>query len=77
MTSKKKQAANRKNSQKSTGPQTARGKNASRKNALQHGIFSRELYVSDQDQPEYANLRVELLHNFRQQPQLEHSLRKG
>ena len=36
-------AANRKNSEKSTGPRTIRGKNRSRANSLQHGLTARVL----------------------------------
>ena len=36
--SKKQQAANRRNSKKSTGPKTSKGKNVVRFNAVQHGL---------------------------------------
>jgi hypothetical protein len=38
MTSLEKQAANRRNAKRSTGPRTARGKWRSRRNALKHGL---------------------------------------
>jgi hypothetical protein len=38
-------AANRANAQKSTGPKTDAGRNASKMNALKHGIFSSEILV--------------------------------
>src|SRR5271168_4635136 len=38
-------AANRANAQKSTGPKTDAGRNASKMNAVKHGIFSSEVLV--------------------------------
>jgi hypothetical protein len=38
MTSSKRQAANRRNTERSTGPRTARGKARSKRNALKHGL---------------------------------------
>ena len=38
MTSSEKQAANRRNAKRSTGPRTARGKARSKRNALKHGL---------------------------------------
>ena len=40
--SQRKLNANRKNAKKSTGPRTARGKAYSRKNAIKHGLFTRD-----------------------------------
>jgi hypothetical protein len=39
-------AANRRNAQKSTGPQTPAGRAVSKMNALKHGILSKEAVVS-------------------------------
>jgi len=55
-TSLKKIKANRKNSERSTGPKTEAGKLRARMNALKHGIFARELKVSDEEKPEYELL---------------------
>ncbi|HMD54458.1 MAG TPA: hypothetical protein VKJ65_07920, partial [Phycisphaerae bacterium] len=38
-------AANQANALKSTGPKTGEGRNASKMNALKHGIFSSEILV--------------------------------
>jgi len=43
--------ANRKNSLKSTGPKTARGKDFSRRNAVKHGFLSKQLLFSHDGQP--------------------------
>ena len=48
-TSLKKVETNIKNSRKSTGPKTRKGKSISKKNALKHGILSREIVLSDGD----------------------------
>jgi len=41
----RKAEANRQNALKSTGPTTVRGKRFSRRNALKHGFFAKELFV--------------------------------
>jgi hypothetical protein len=51
----------RKNSSKSTGPRTPRGKSYSRHNALKHGLYSKELLVSEADRPEFGELSVALM----------------
>ncbi|MGA2981957.1 MAG: hypothetical protein ABSD76_20365 [Terriglobales bacterium] len=52
--------SNRKNSLKSTGPKTPRGKRYSRCNARTHGLYSEELLVSETDRPEFEATRVGL-----------------
>src|SRR6476620_6426771 len=47
-------AANRANAQKSTGPTTPEGKEASKMNAVKHGILSREVLVSGESEEELA-----------------------
>ena len=49
-------AANRANARKSTGPNTSEGKAASRMNALKHGILSREVLVSGENEEELTAL---------------------
>ena len=49
-------AANRANAQKSTGPNTPEGKAASKMNALKHGILSREVLVSGENEEELTAL---------------------
>ena len=44
MTSTRKQAANRHNAQKSTGPRSKKGKAASSLNALRHGLSAQTIY---------------------------------
>jgi hypothetical protein len=51
---------NRRNSLKSTGPKTPRGKRDSRCNAVKHGLYSKELFVAEADRPEFEQMRVGL-----------------
>src|SRR6476620_8155497 len=56
-------AANRANAQKSTGPTTPEGKEASKMNAVKHGILSREVLVAGESEEE-----LEAFHeSFRQE----------
>jgi len=55
----KQTAANRMNSQKSTGPRTTAGKAASRYNALKHGIFSTTQIMFDEKAEDLAELAAE------------------
>lgn len=57
----KRTAANRANAQKSTGPRTVQGKQRSGKNALIHGILSRDLVIDTEDPSEFAALLDGLL----------------
>src|SRR5271168_2901895 len=57
-------ATNKANAQKSTGPKTAAGRNASKMNALKHGIFSAEVLVCgkhiEEDPEEFAAIHQRL-----------------
>jgi hypothetical protein len=55
MTTEQQLAANRQNAQLSTGPKTPRGKDASRLNALKHGILARETVINRDDHHEDAD----------------------
>jgi hypothetical protein len=55
----KQTAANRMNSQKSTGPRTTAGKAASRYNALKHGIFATTQIMFDEKAEDLAELAAE------------------
>ena len=59
-TSARKVAANRQNAQKSTGPKTTKGKVYSGRNAIKHGLFTRQLIDfanHGEDSQEYEELR--------------------
>jgi len=53
--------ANRRNSQKSTGPKTVEGKAAVSQNAFKHGLFVNKAVVRDESQEEYDRHRETLL----------------
>jgi hypothetical protein len=66
-TSEKKKAANRLNSQKSTGPRTARGKANSRRNALTHGLLAQKALFTSTGMPQeegYHALYLQLCDEF-------------
>jgi hypothetical protein len=53
--------ANRRNSEKSTGPKTAEGKAAVAKNATKHGLFAQDNVVISENQAEFDAFRNEML----------------
>jgi hypothetical protein len=56
MTTAKQQAANRTNAQKSTGPKTPEGKAVVALNAMKHGLLSRHVLLSDEDEAALVEL---------------------
>lgn len=54
-------AANRRNAQKSTGPRTEAGKEASSRNALKHGILSKQAISELEDGAAFDALLVQLV----------------
>lgn len=65
MTSPKKIESNRRNSQKSTGPRTHRGKAASRFNALQLGVFASSRLLPGENSADYNRAATDLLQDCR------------
>ncbi|MGH9543756.1 MAG: hypothetical protein ACRD23_00925 [Terriglobales bacterium] len=63
-TSEKKILANQRNSKHSTGPRSAAGKRHSGRNAWKHGLFSSELFLTDQERPEFEELSNSLRGQF-------------
>ena len=61
MTSDCKKIANRLNAAKSTGPKSKVGKKNAAASALKHGVYARELRVSDADKEEFESLCDDLL----------------
>ena len=56
MTTKKQVHANRKNAARSTGPRSRAGKAASSKNAVTHGVLSKEIVLPTEDVEEFEEL---------------------
>ena len=60
MTSAKQFAANKKNAQKSTGPNSAKGKAVSKLNALKHGLLSLEILLPGESEEALTELQQQL-----------------
>jgi len=75
MTTQKQIEANRQNALVATGPRTLEGKAITAKNAIKHGIFARELVISDGDgkesREEYDKLFQELVDDLNPEGQME------
>ncbi len=63
--------ANRLNAQKSTGPRTDEGKEASSQNAFKHGLFVNKAVIRDESQEEYDRHREALLAEWNPIGQME------
>lgn len=66
--------ANQSNAKKSTGAKTAEGKSVVAKNALKHGIFAKQLVLSDENPKDYQLLFDELQTALNPVGALEYSL---
>ena len=71
MTSHKRIAANQSNALKSTGPRTEEGKAVVTKNALKHGIFSKQIVLEEESKKEFEALKMEFFIQFQPQGLLE------
>ena len=65
--SEKKLESNRRNARKSTGPQTHAGKQASRMNAVTHGLLAKAVVITTGDYREDAEEFAQLLDELREQ----------
>ena len=74
MTSVKQLTANSANAKKSTGPKTEKGKSASRKNALKHGLTAKINVIGDEDPEEFEALRADQLAKFQPSSAFGHEL---
>ncbi len=63
--------ANRNNALRSTGPATARGKRLSARNALTHGLLSRETLLKGEDATVFVQVREQLLAELQPEGELE------
>jgi hypothetical protein len=63
-TSSRKNEANRANAEKSTGPTSAEGKATSSRNALKHGLTSKDLVIPPDQQEEFDELDASLKEDF-------------
>jgi hypothetical protein len=60
MTSEKQRAANQSNSNRSTGPRSARGKRHASHNAMKLGMYARAVILPGEDKTEYERLRQDV-----------------
>lgn len=67
-------AANRRNARKSTGPRSVSGKERSSRNALNHGILSRNLLLPDESAEEWETLLSQLMAEMKPAGTLEQIL---
>lgn len=74
MTSDKQARANRQNALKSTGPKTPEGKDAVRRNALRHGLLSREVLLHGEDEVTFKELSESLRAELQPAGELENLL---
>lgn len=74
MTTRKQTEANRRNSRKSTGPRTAKGKNKVRYNPLRHGLTAKEILIPGENSEEFDKLWQQLADKFQPNGPLEEQL---
>jgi hypothetical protein len=72
MATQKQIVANQQNAQSSTGPRTEVGKAEIAKNALKHGVFSKQIVLEEESQKEFEALKMEFYSQFQPQGLLEH-----
>lgn len=71
MTSEKQLEANRENALKSTGPTSTEGKLRASKNAMKHGILSKNLVVSGEKTSEYQSFHQSLIETLQPEGAME------
>lgn len=64
-------AANRRNAQRSSGPQTPEGKERSSRNAVTHGLTARAGLLAGEDPDAFIRLRREIINDLRPEDTLE------
>jgi hypothetical protein len=71
MATKKQVAANRRNARRSTGPKTPRGKARSSRNAMTHGLCSRQVLLREEDPDLFRQVWQGVLEDLRPRGELE------
>jgi hypothetical protein len=74
MTTIRQLGANRRNALKGTGPRTDNGKNASRQNALRHGLTAETVIEPFEDPEEYRMFEAAIVSEYLPQTPVEHEL---
>ncbi len=76
MTTEKQIDANRRNAQRSTGPNTPQGKAAAARNSTKHGLRSQDALLSDEDGEIFGHMQRELYYQLQPQGEVETFLLK-
>ena len=71
MASDKQLTANRRNALRSTGPRSAGGKAKAARNALKHGLSSRDMLLADEDEETFAHMQREVHFELRPEGEVE------
>lgn len=71
MVSRSKAAANRANALLSTGPKTVAGKTTASRNAMKHGLLSRQVVLPDESEAEFDGFRDRLVDDLAPSGELE------
>ena len=71
MASEKQLTANRRNALRSTGPRSAGGKAKAARNALKHGLSSRDMLLADEDEETFAHMQREVHFELRPEGEVE------
>src|SRR5450755_3089304 len=74
MATEKQIAANRRNAQKSTGPNTEHGKLRSRRNAFRHGLTAQTVISIVENADEYADFETLIIADYEPQTTIERAL---
>src|ERR1700756_1832770 len=74
MASERQTAANRSNSQLSTGPRSAEGKARVAANAMKHGLTGKQVVLPGEDPAEFDSFRSDLIADLAPQGALEETL---
>ena len=71
MTTEKQNAANRRNTLRSTGPATAEGKAKVARNAVKHGLRSRDVLLANEDPEVFSQMQREICFETRPEGEVE------
>jgi hypothetical protein len=74
VTTEKQAAANRENAKLSTGPNTDKGRERSKMNALKHGLTAEAVVISDEDAEEFESFRDAMFEDCAPVGVLQHAL---
>jgi len=74
MSSRKQSEANKRNAQKSTGPRTSKGKLASSRNAVKHGLLAKHIVITGENPEDYESFKTALYEDLSPNGPIENEL---